>query len=140
VGGHAFVRGRTGTRSSRCLDQSPRDADDRRLRLLVPLAFGALAAALILRTPGWIGPKGTHGQVVLGIGMACAVTALPILVLLMEKLGIFRSPLGHRLLRYASFDDVAIWGVLALILVDWERMGRQALFLGAFALAGACAN
>ncbi|EGD57651.1 sodium/hydrogen exchanger [Novosphingobium nitrogenifigens DSM 19370] len=103
--------------------------------LLVPLAFGALAAALILRTPGWIGPKGTYGQAVLGIGMACAVTALPILVLLMEKLGIFRSPLGHRLLRYASFDDVAIWGVLALILVDWERMGRQALFLGTFALA-----
>lgn len=103
--------------------------------LLTPLLFGSLAAALLLRNPGWIGPKGTYPQAVLGIGMACAVTALPILVLLMEKLGIFRAPLGQRLLRYASLDDIAIWGVLALILVDWERVGRQGLFLAGFAAA-----
>jgi Kef-type K+ transport system membrane component KefB len=103
--------------------------------LLVPLAFGAGAAALVLRWPGWVGPAGGYVQAVAGIGMACAVTALPILVLLMEKLGLFRQPLGNRMLRYASFDDVAIWGVLALILVDWHRVGRQALFLVGFALA-----
>ena len=103
--------------------------------LLTPLAFGAIAAAFLLRAPGWIGPKGGYVQAVLGVGMACAVTALPILVLLMEKLAIFRTPFGQRLLRYASLDDVAIWGVLALILVDWERVGRQGLFLLAFALA-----
>jgi Kef-type K+ transport system membrane component KefB len=103
--------------------------------LLTPLLAGAAAAALLLRSPGWIGPNGTYPQAVLGIGMACAVTALPILVLLMEKLRLFREPLGQRILRYASLDDVAIWGVLALILVDWERVGRQAIFLVAFALA-----
>ena len=103
--------------------------------LITPLLAGAAAAAVLLRTPGWIGPNGTYLQAVLGIGMACAVTALPILVLLMEKLGIFREPLGQRLLRYASLDDVAIWGVLALILVDWERVGRQAIFLAGFAVA-----
>ncbi|OYW50377.1 MAG: cation/H(+) antiporter [Novosphingobium sp. 28-62-57] len=103
--------------------------------LITPLLFGAAAAALLLQTPGWIGPDGNFGQVVLGIGMACAVTALPILVLLMEKLGIFREPLGQRILRYASLDDVAIWGVLALILVDWERVGRQVIFLAGFSIA-----
>ena len=51
--------------------------------------------------------------------MACAVTALPILILLMEKLDILRQPIGQRILRYASLDDIAIWGVLALILMDW---------------------
>jgi Kef-type K+ transport system membrane component KefB len=49
----------------------------------------------------------------LGVGMACAVTALPVLVLLLEKLDILRQPMGQRILRYASLDDVAIWGVLA---------------------------
>ncbi|OGS56273.1 MAG: sodium:proton exchanger, partial [Erythrobacter sp. RIFCSPHIGHO2_12_FULL_63_10] len=81
------------------------------------------------------GPNGAQWQAVLGIGMACAVTALPILVLFMEKLEILRTPLGQRILRYASLDDIAIWGVLALILLDWERIGRQALFLVGFALA-----
>ena len=105
------------------------------LALVTPLAFGSLAAIAMLQLPGWIGPQGAPWQVVLGIGMACAVTALPILVLFMEKLDILRRPLGQRILRYASADDVAIWGVLALILLDWERIGRQLGFLAAFALA-----
>jgi len=105
------------------------------LALIVPLAFGSVAAMLLLTTPGWAGPQGQPWQVILGIGMACAVTALPILVLLMEKLDILRQPLGQRVLRYASLDDIAIWGVLALILLDWERLGRQGAFLIAFTAA-----
>ncbi|MEN9717962.1 MAG: hypothetical protein RIQ99_840, partial [Pseudomonadota bacterium] len=108
------------------------------LALGVPLLFGAGAALLLLElgTPtDWIGPKGQHWQFVLGTGMACAVTALPILVLLMQKLAILRTPLGQRILRYASLDDVMIWGVLALILLDWERVGRQVGFLIGFAVA-----
>ena len=105
------------------------------LSLLVPLAFGAVAAIGLLRFPGWAGPGGQEWQVVLGIGMACAVTALPILMLFMEKLEILRQPLGQRILRYASLDDIAIWGVLALILLDWERLGRQAVFVVGFTVA-----
>jgi Kef-type K+ transport system membrane component KefB len=105
------------------------------LALVVPLAFGALAGIAMLQFPGWVGAKGQPWQVVLGIGMACAVTALPILVLFLEKLEILRQPLGQRVLRYASLDDIAIWGVLALILLDWERVGRQGAFLVGFAVA-----
>lgn len=105
------------------------------LALATPMLLGSVAALFLLRYPGWIGPMGGHVQAVVGIGMACAVTALPILVLLMEKLEILRLPLGQRLLRYASLDDIAIWGVLALILLDWERVGRQLGFLVAFAVA-----
>lgn len=105
------------------------------LALGAPLLLGALAALVLVRFEGWRGPLGEEWQVVLGLGMACAVTALPILVLLMEKLDILRAPLGQRILRYASLDDIAIWAVLALILLDWERIGRQALFFLAFAAA-----
>jgi Kef-type K+ transport system membrane component KefB len=105
------------------------------MALGVPLLFGAGAALVLLQFPGWIGSGGAHWQAVAGIGMACAVTALPILVLLMEKLEILREPIGQRILRYASLDDVAIWGVLALILLDWERIGRQLIFLAGFAVA-----
>ncbi|RZM09453.1 MAG: cation:proton antiporter [Sphingomonas sp.] len=105
------------------------------LALVVPLVTGSLAALLMLRFPGWKGAGAADWQVVLGIGMACAVTALPILVLFLEKLEVLRSSFGQRVLRYASMDDVAIWGVLALILLDWQRVGRQAGFLIGFALA-----
>ncbi len=106
------------------------------LALGVPLICGC-GAALIMRamSDGWLGPKGHTWQMILGLGMACAVTALPILVLFMEKLEILRQPLGQRILRYASLDDLAIWGVLALILLDWSRVGRQLSFLLAFSAA-----
>jgi Kef-type K+ transport system membrane component KefB len=106
------------------------------LALGTPLIFGCLAAAGLLLYDGWMGPKAMTWQFVLGVGMACAVTALPILILLMEKLEVLRQPIGQRILRYASLDDIAIWGVLALILMDWERVGKQAAFLIAFTLFG----
>jgi Kef-type K+ transport system membrane component KefB len=109
------------------------------LALGAPLVLGC-GAALLLPGAGWRGPEGEHWQFLLGIGMACAVTALPILILLMEKMAILRQPLGQRILRYASLDDVAIWGVLALILLDWQRVGRQAAFLVIFALAAGLAR
>lgn len=106
------------------------------LALFTPLIFG-LCAALLLTQLGdqWAGARGTHWQVILGTGMACAVTALPILVLLLQKLEILRSPFGQRILRYASLDDLAIWGVLALILLDWQRLGTQAGFILLFAIS-----
>jgi Kef-type K+ transport system membrane component KefB len=104
------------------------------LALGTPLLLGSLVALGMLGYAGWIGPKARQWQFVLGVGMACAVTALPILILLMEKLAILRQPIGQRILRYASIDDIAIWGVLALILMDWDRVGKQVAFLVAFAV------
>lgn len=105
------------------------------LALGVPLLLGGAVALGLLRFPGWIGASGLPWQFVVGVGMACAVTALPILVLFLEKLAILRQPLGQRILRYASLDDIAIWGVLAAVLMDWQRIGRQGAFLLCFALA-----
>jgi Kef-type K+ transport system membrane component KefB len=107
------------------------------LALGVPLLLGGAAALALLAYPGWVGAGARSWQFVLGIGMACAVTALPILILFLEKLAILRQPIGQRILRYASVDDIAIWGVFALILMDWQRMGKQLVFLLVFALASA---
>nr|WP_315467995.1 cation:proton antiporter [uncultured Undibacterium sp.] len=105
------------------------------LALGLPLIAGSLVALGMLPMAGWIGERALAWQFVLGIGMSCAVTALPILILLMEKMHILREPLGQRILRYASVDDIAIWGVLALILLDWTRVGRQVVFLLLFSVA-----
>ncbi len=105
------------------------------LALGSPLLFGCIAAVGMLAFDGWIGREAHTWQFILGVGMACAVTALPILILLMEKLDVLRQPIGQRILRYASLDDIAIWGVLAIILLDWTRVGRQAAFLVVFVVA-----
>lgn len=102
------------------------------LALGTPLLLGCGAAVVLLAFDGFTGPQGKPWQFLLGVGMACAVTALPILILLMEKLDILRQPIGQRILRYASLDDIAIWGVLAVILMDWQRVGRQLMFFIGF--------
>jgi Kef-type K+ transport system membrane component KefB len=105
------------------------------LALAAPLCLAALVALPLAFADGWVGQAGRRWQFVLGVGMACAVTALPILVLFLEKLDLLRCPFGQRVLRYASVDDIALWSVLALILMDWQRVGRQLGFLLAFGLA-----
>ena len=105
------------------------------LALGLPLALGSIVALFLVGLEGWLGPKASPWQFVAGVGMACAVTALPILILFMEKLEILRRPIGQRILRYASLDDVAIWAVLAIILMDWQRVGTQAAFLLLFVIA-----
>jgi Kef-type K+ transport system membrane component KefB len=102
------------------------------LALAAPLLLGSVVALAALQSPGWIGSGAQPWQFVLGVGMACSVTALPILVLLMEKLEILRQPIGQRILRYASLDDITIWAVLALILMDWRRIGMQLSYLAIF--------
>ncbi len=98
--------------------------------LVVPLGLGSLVAwGLVAQDAAWVGSAARNWQAILGIGMACAVTALPILVLFLTQLDLLRAPLGQRVLRYASLDDVAIWAVLALILLDWDRLVRQAGFI-----------
>ena len=103
--------------------------------LVTPLCAGAIVAIWLLQSGGWAGDKAEAWQFVLGIGMASAVTALPILALFLERLQLLKRPLGQRILRYASLDDILIWAVLALILMDWDRLGRQGIFLAIFAIA-----
>lgn len=105
------------------------------LALTAPLLLGAIVGLGMATQTGWMGPAASNWQFMLSVGMACAVTALPILMLFMEKMELLRQPIGQRILRYASLDDIAIWAVLALILLDWQRVGMQGTFLLAFGIA-----
>jgi Kef-type K+ transport system membrane component KefB len=104
--------------------------------VFIPLLLGSAAAVFLFLQGGWIGAHAEPWQFVLGVGMACAVTALPILVVFLEKMGILRSPLGQRVLRYASLDDLAIWLILAVILLDWSRLALQGAFIVGFLIVG----
>lgn len=103
--------------------------------LITPLIACSALAYMLMNVDGLVGDNAMPWQFILGIGMAGAVTALPILILLMEKINILRSDLGKRILRYASLDDILIWTVLAIIIMDWERVLRQIIFIPLFVIA-----
>jgi Kef-type K+ transport system membrane component KefB len=105
------------------------------LALGIPLVLGCLAAWVLLRYADWMPPGARPWQFLLGIGMACATTALPLLVLLLGQLDLLDKSIGKRSMRYASLDDLLIWTVLAVVLMNWHRVGGETLFLLGFAAA-----
>ena len=105
------------------------------LALGVPLSLGAIVGYLLASQAGWMGAQVHDWQFTIAIGMSCAITSLPILIVFLEKMELLRLPIGQRVLRYASLDDVVIWSVLAVVMLDLERLKTQVLFLAAFAVA-----
>ncbi|MFU8830789.1 MAG: cation:proton antiporter, partial [Wenzhouxiangella sp.] len=63
------------------------------LALLPPLLLGSIVGVGMTMHDGWIGSAAMSWQFIVGVGMACAVTALPILMLFMDKMGILRQPI-----------------------------------------------
>lgn len=105
--------------------------------LLIPFSLSSVFSSFLFHfIPGnWIGLQGNYWQVIFSIGISCSITALPILVLFLDNLQILRTNFGQRILRYASLDDIVVWGVLALILIDFEQIIKQLTFLFFFILS-----
>lgn len=97
--------------------------------LFTPLVIGLPLVIFLSFNNRWIGETAEQWQFSLATGMALSVTALPILILLLEKMHILKHDIGIRCMRYASFDDVAIWTVFAIIMLEWHRVARQGVFL-----------
>ena len=87
------------------------------LALLTPLIVSLPLAYFLSSSSRWIGEDSQRWQFSLSTGMSLSITALPILIILLEKMNILKQEIGIRCLRYASFDDIALWTVFALILL-----------------------
>lgn len=97
--------------------------------LLTPLIISLPLAYFLSSSSRWMGEDSQRWQFSLSTGMALSITALPILIILLEKMNILKHDIGIRCLRYASFDDIAIWTVFALILLEWDKVVKQMSFL-----------
>lgn len=97
--------------------------------LFTPLIVGLPLVVFLSFNKRWIGESAEQWQFSLATGMAISVTALPILVLLLENMQLLKKDIGIRCLRYASFDDVAIWTVFAVIMLEWDKVARQSIFI-----------
>ncbi len=98
------------------------------LWFLFPVIIWWIFSFVLAHFDGWMGEKATVWQFVLVWWLAVSVTALPILALFLEKYGILRKELWQRIMRYAAFDDIFIWILLSIILLEWNKIILQILF------------
>jgi Kef-type K+ transport system membrane component KefB len=81
--------------------------------IVVPFALG-VAIALALHQP-FAGPGVSRLGFAGFLGAAMAITAFPVLARILIERRMLRSPLGTLTLACAAVDDIAGWGLLALV-------------------------
>lgn len=85
----------------------------------LPWIAGSLAAWALLSlyaAPGILGPANNSMLYVIAFGLCMAVTALPVLVIVLRELGFNTKPIGTIALAIGAVDDAILWSALAILL------------------------
>ena len=101
----------------------------------VPWIAGSLAAYLLLvwaHGPSIIGAQTGDLLFAIAFGLCMAVTALPVLVVVLRELGFNQKPIGTVALAIGGVDDALLWSSLTVLLPFAAGTGHA---LGSFAVA-----
>jgi Kef-type K+ transport system membrane component KefB len=91
-------------------------------RVFFPLLFGAtllpfgagLAAPFVHDFSSYMGPRGNTASLVIIIGIAVAITSIPVISKIFLDLGIINTRFARLVLAVAAVEDIALWGLLAV--------------------------
>jgi Kef-type K+ transport system membrane component KefB len=87
--------------------------------VFLPWVAGSLAAWAMISlyaAPGILGPSNNTTLYVVAFGLCMAVTALPVLVIVLRELGFNQKPIGTIALAIGAVDDAILWSALAVLL------------------------
>jgi Kef-type K+ transport system membrane component KefB len=78
----------------------------------LPFAVATMAFAFVNLDP-FIGSAASRSALILVIGIAVAVTSIPVISRIFHDLGILKTRFARLVLSVAVFEDMALWGFLA---------------------------
>ncbi len=107
--------------------------------VIVPWIAGSVAAWIMLMFwsgPGILGPAGGPWLYAVAFGLCMAVTALPVLVIVLRELGFNQKPIGTIALAIGGVDDALLWSSLT-VLLPFAAGSSSALQSFLIAVAGA---
>src|SRR5918992_95309 len=80
---------------------------------LLPFIVGAAAPRVFDFKP-YMGPNGNVSSLTIIIGIAVAITSIPVISKIFLDLGIMRTRFARIVLTVATVEDIALWGLLAV--------------------------
>ena len=95
--------------------------------IVVPFAFGAGLALVLMRREGFFAPGVRDVHAVLFTGAAMAITAFPVLARIIYERGIAGTAVGSLTLAAGAMDDAAAWVILAIVLGSFTGNGTMAV-------------
>lgn len=91
-------------------------------RVAIPVLIGAttlpflsgLALASVLDFSGYMGPRGNDASLIIIIGIAVAITSIPVISKIFLDLGIMHTRFARIVLTVATVEDIALWGLVGV--------------------------
>jgi Kef-type K+ transport system membrane component KefB len=93
---------------------------------LLPFIVGAAAPRIFDFTP-YMGPNGNVRSLTIIIGIAVAITSIPVISKIFLDLGIMHTRFARIVLTVATVEDIALWGLLA-VAISLSKSGDPSLY------------
>jgi Kef-type K+ transport system membrane component KefB len=91
--------------------------------ILVPIVLAGASFMLFFDDPIWHNPDVPFWKYAWTMGVATCITAMPMLVVACQNLGIYNTPNFRKLLALVTFDDLILWLTVAVVV----SMGKLAV-------------
>jgi Kef-type K+ transport system membrane component KefB len=91
--------------------------------ILVPIVLAGASFMLFFDDPVWHNPDVPYWKYAWTMGVATCITAMPMLVVVSQNLGIYNTPNFRKLLALVTFDDLILWLTVAVVV----SMGKLAV-------------
>jgi len=91
--------------------------------ILVPIVLAGASFMLFFDNPIWHNPDVPFWKYAWTMGVATCITAMPMLVVASQNLGIYNTPNFRKLLALVTFDDLILWLTVAVVV----SMGKLAV-------------
>jgi Kef-type K+ transport system membrane component KefB len=91
--------------------------------ILLPIVLAGLSFVLFFDDPIWYNPDVPFWKYAWTMGVATCITAMPMLVVASQSLGIYNTPNFRKLLALVTFDDLILWLTVAVVV----SMGKLAV-------------
>lgn len=102
--------------------------------ILVPIVLAGISFMLFFDDPVWHSPDVPFWKYAWTMGVATCITAMPLLVVSCQNLGIYGTPTFRKLLALVTFDDLVLWFTVAVIVSMGKFAINSAIFFAVFAV------
>ena len=96
--------------------------------ILVPIVLAGASFMLFFDNPVWHNPDVPFWKYAWTMGVATCITAMPMLVVASQNLGIYNTPNFRKLLALVTFDDLILWLTVAVVVSTGKLAVNASIF------------
>jgi Kef-type K+ transport system membrane component KefB len=96
--------------------------------ILVPIVLAGASFMLFFDDPIWHNPDVPFWKYAWTMGVATCITAMPMLVVACQNLGIYNTPNFRKLLALVTFDDLILWLTVAVVVSTGKLAVNASIF------------